>query len=105
MFTTGTLRELGKPLKRIVMKGLGSLCYVSTDVPAAALTFDDGPHPVYTPRVLDILERHQARATFFVVGESAKKYPDLVRRIGEAGHALGGHSWDHSSFLRLTSRE
>lgn len=105
MFKLNTIRVLGKPVKAAIMKGLGSLSHVVTQVPAAALTFDDGPHPQYTPVVLDILERHQARGTFFLVGEAAQKYPELVRRIGEAGHALGGHSWNHSSFPHLTSRE
>jgi peptidoglycan/xylan/chitin deacetylase (PgdA/CDA1 family) len=99
------MRVLGKPVKVAIMKGLGSLSHVMTQVPAAALTFDDGPHPQYTPGVLDILERHQARGTFFMVGEAAQEHPDLVRRIGEAGHAVGAHSWNHSSFPHLTSSE
>lgn len=99
------MRVLGRPVKLTILKGLGSLCHVVTKVPVAALTFDDGPHPQYTPRLLDILERHKARGTFFMVGEAAQNHLDLVQRIGEAGHALGVHSWDHSSFPHLTSRE
>jgi len=60
-----------------------------------ALTFDDGPHPIYTPQILDILNKYNARATFFVVGKHAEKYPDLVRRIISEGHALGIHGYRH----------
>lgn len=59
------------------------------------LTFDDGPDPVSTPRVLDVLRAHDAQATFFVIGERAAAHPELVRRILAEGHALGNHSWDH----------
>lgn len=61
-----------------------------------ALTFDDGPHPEYTPRVLDQLAAAQARATFFVVGECAERYPELIQRIVAEGHTLGNHTWSHS---------
>lgn len=59
------------------------------------LTFDDGPHPEFTPPVLDLLKAHGATATFFLIGERIDQYPDLVRRIVDEGHALGNHSWDH----------
>ena len=99
------IRVLGQPVKRAIRRMLGSLTSVVTNENVVALTFDDGPHPEYTPRVIEILARHQARATFFMVGQAAQRYPDLVRKIGEAGHAIGGHSWDHSSFRRLTGRQ
>ena len=84
---------------------IGTITHVSTVEPVAALTFDDGPHPEFTPRLLEILERYQARATFFVVGASAKRYPQLLRRIAEAGHAIGNHSWDHPSFPAISRHE
>ena len=59
------------------------------------LTFDDGPDPVGTPAVLDLLKRTGARATFFVIAKRLADHPDLVRRILDEGHALGNHSWDH----------
>ena len=99
------IRVLGQPVKQAIRRMLGSLTSVITKEKVVALTFDDGPHPEYTPRVIEILARHQARATFFMVGQAAQRYPDLVRKIGEAGHAIGGHSWDHSSFRRLTGRQ
>jgi peptidoglycan/xylan/chitin deacetylase (PgdA/CDA1 family) len=63
---------------------------------ALALTFDDGPHPEWTPATLDMLARSGARATFFLIGREAEKYPAIVRRIVAEGHALGGHSFDHT---------
>lgn len=62
---------------------------------AACLTYDDGPHPEYTPRLLDALRDAGAVATFFVVGEKAEKYPEIVRRIVAEGHTLGNHSYSH----------
>jgi peptidoglycan/xylan/chitin deacetylase (PgdA/CDA1 family) len=59
------------------------------DSPIAALTFDDGPHAEYTPAVLKVLACHGVRATFFVTGEKAKRFPDLVARIAEKGHVIG----------------
>lgn len=63
---------------------------------AVCLTFDDGPHPDHTPRLLDALRGERIPATFFVVGTRAEKHPDLVRRIVEEGHSLGGHSFHHT---------
>jgi peptidoglycan-N-acetylglucosamine deacetylase len=70
-----------------------------------ALTFDDGPHPRYTPELLDTLARHGVRATFFVVGRQADRYPDLVRRIAREGHDLANHSYLHADITLMPSRE
>ena len=69
-----------------------------------ALTFDDGPDPRWTPRVLDLLERHGAVATFCVVGDNAERHPDLVERILEAGHRLCHHTDDHDAALAARPR-
>jgi peptidoglycan/xylan/chitin deacetylase (PgdA/CDA1 family) len=63
--------------------------------PIVALTFDDGPDPVVTPRILELLAAHRVRATFFVVGERAARYPELIRRIARDGHAVGTHTQHH----------
>lgn len=68
---------------------------------ALYLTFDDGPHPVHTPRLLDLLASHGAKATFFVIGDRAENHPRLMHRIVEEGHALGNHSWSHPRFERM----
>ena len=67
-----------------------------------ALTFDDGPNPVTTPLVLDALERHQARATFFVMGNRVAGNEALLRRMYAAGHEVGSHSWSHPDFTTLS---
>lgn len=59
------------------------------------LTFDDGPDPEYTPRLLDLLASSGCSATFFLLGESARRYPELVRRIATEGHSLGNHTFSH----------
>src|ERR1700686_4686702 len=59
------------------------------------LTFDDGPHPDHTPRVLDALKCYGAKATFFVTGKNCVLYPDLIRRIVTEGHSIGHHSFSH----------
>jgi len=64
---------------------------VRTDLPLVALSFDDGPHPDFTPRVLDILQRYNAKATFFLIGERALRHPELVEQIKAAGHEVGNH--------------
>ncbi len=70
-----------------------------------ALTFDDGPHPVNTPKVLDILKQFNVKATFFVTGQNAERYPELVKRIVKEGHTLGNHSWDHKDLAKLSSAD
>ncbi len=60
-----------------------------------ALTFDDGPWPTYTAQVLDILKKNDVKATFFVVGQMLKIYPDLGKRIVREGHTIGNHTWNH----------
>ncbi len=68
---------------------------------AVALTFDDGPHPQYTPKLLAILQQQQIRATFFVIGKMAEHYPDLVRQENAAGHVVGNHTYHHVNLTRI----
>lgn len=68
---------------------------VQTGRPALALTFDDGPHPRHTPRLLDMLREHGAKATFFLIGQRVATWPELAARIVEEGHELGNHTWSH----------
>ena len=60
-----------------------------------ALTFDDGPNPEWTPRLLDILAKHDVKATFFMLGKFASVHSELVRRVAAEGHLIGDHSWSH----------
>ncbi|GLF92753.1 polysaccharide deacetylase family protein [Streptomyces yaizuensis] len=75
------------------------------DRPEIALTFDDGPDPVYTGQVLDILARYGVHATFFCVGLHVNALPDEVRRIVDAGHSLGNHTWSHPFLPDLTGHQ
>jgi len=69
-----------------------------------ALTFDDGPTPETTSKILALLASYNIKATFFLIGEKAEKYPQLVRDILTAGHTIGNHSWKHDSLLMLRSQ-
>ncbi len=81
----------------------------ASPVPATAgymaLTFDDGPYPPYTDRLLDVLKEKKARATFFLVAEQAQRHPELVKRALAEGHTVGLHAFRHRDFLKLTEEE
>jgi peptidoglycan/xylan/chitin deacetylase (PgdA/CDA1 family) len=64
------------------------------------LTFDDGPHPTITPRVLDLLNEYKAKATFFCIGKNVEAYPDIYRRIIDEGHRVGNHTYSHLNSKR-----
>ncbi|TDU73275.1 peptidoglycan/xylan/chitin deacetylase (PgdA/CDA1 family) [Prosthecobacter fusiformis] len=66
-----------------------------------AMTFDDGPHPSLTPKLLDILKARNIKCTFFVIGKQTKMYPNIIRRMIAEGHEIANHTWTHAS---LTSR-
>lgn len=68
---------------------------IHTDGPYIALTFDDGPSPANTPRLLEILAKRHIKATFFLIGQNAQQNPELVKRIVAEGHEIGNHSWSH----------
>ncbi len=74
---------------------------VRTEESVAALTFDDGPHPYFTPMLLDLLAQYGIKATFFMVGEAAVKHKDVVQQVLAQGHAIGNHSWSHPSFIEI----
>lgn len=65
-----------------------------------ALTFDDGPHPILTPKILDILKKYNIKATFFIVGENVINYPDVALRILNEGHEIGNHTNSHDAVTR-----
>lgn len=70
-----------------------------------AITFDDGPHPGYTLRLLEVLKSRNIKATFFLVGKQAEKYPALVRAIQRDGHEIGNHTFSHVDLTRLSFRD
>jgi peptidoglycan/xylan/chitin deacetylase (PgdA/CDA1 family) len=101
----GIKKVLNKIFYALARRLIGSITHVSTSEPLVALTFDDGPHPEFTPHILDTLEQHKALATFFMLGKNAKHHQDLVKKVGQAGHAIGNHSWDHLSFDLIPRRQ
>ena len=83
-------------VKPVSQKPLGKrVCHVPMKGKYVALTFDDGPHPSLTPKVLDILQRHGAKGTFFMLGQNADRYKSVVARAASEGHELGVHTWSH----------
>lgn len=70
-----------------------------------ALTFDDGPHPKHTPRLLDMLRRRNVKATFYVIGERAANHPSIVRRMVNEGHEIGNHTWTHRNLKTLSDSQ
>ncbi len=72
--------------------------------PRVALTFDDGPHPRYTPEILDILAQYEVPATFFTVGVNAETYPELILREVSEGHEIGNHTYNHYHVAKLSAQ-
>lgn len=77
----------------------------SRTINAVYLTFDDGPNPLITPWVLDLLAELDVKATFFCVGENVLKYPEIIERIKNEGHAVGNHSMDHKKGTEFSKAE
>jgi peptidoglycan/xylan/chitin deacetylase (PgdA/CDA1 family) len=76
---------------------------VALPVKYVALTFDDGPDPAYTPLILDVLAKYDAKATFFEVGQNVAKHPALTKRIHAAGHSVQNHTWTHADLRPLSA--
>lgn len=74
---------------------------VHVDQPVIAMTFDDGPSAVLTPRLLDILKQRNIRVTFFVLGQLVQEHPEIVRRAVAEGHEIANHSWDHKALSKM----
>ena len=75
---------------------------VHVDEPYIAMTFDDGPSAVLTPKLLDLLAAHHIKATFFVIGENVAEHPEIVARAAREGHEIGNHSWSHPNFAKMS---
>lgn len=71
----------------------------------AALTFDDGPNPTWTPKLLEGLRERNVKATFFVTGENAQNYPEIIRQMHESGHMIGNHTYHHVQLTQITGVE
>ncbi len=100
----GVFRLSNNALKRITFSTriqlLGkSIRQVKTKAKVVALTYDDGPNPPYTTWLLDVLEQHQVKATFFVIGKQVEQYPETVKLMLDRGHELGNHSYSHTKMV------
>ena len=80
-------------------------CKNSDNSKKIALTFDDGPHPRYTPQILEILEEYGVTATFFVIGVNAENYPESLRLIAESGCEIGNHTYSHTRIDKISAEE
>jgi peptidoglycan/xylan/chitin deacetylase (PgdA/CDA1 family) len=82
-----------------------SIFRINTTEKLVALTFDDGPSPTWTPKILDELKKANIRATFFMLGEHVAKYPEVARRVAQEGHEIGNHTYDHHVLLYYKPEE
>jgi len=73
-----------------------------TNGQAVYLTFDDGPHPEHTPRLLDVMAEHAVKGTFFLLGKEAEQHSRIVERIASEGHGIGNHTWSHLDLRKAT---
>ena len=103
---------MANPIKQLIRAGMAAtlprrrfMVSGPRSAGAVCLTFDDGPHPEHTPRILDVLREHGAKATFFMIGREVEKHPQVVRRVIDEGHAVGGHSFTHGDPTRTTARQ
>lgn len=78
---------------------------VPTAQRAVAITFDDGPNPVYTPQVLEIFSEARGKATFFMIGEQMGKYPEVVKQVADLGHEIGNHTFTHPKLSQLSIQD
>lgn len=76
-------------------KNIKAITQVKIDKKMVALTFDDGPNPLYTNQILDTLAKYHAKATFFVIGEHAKEFPEILKREAQEGHEIANHTYTH----------
>src|SRR6266496_5933973 len=75
---------------------------VHVDGPYIAMTFDDGPSAMLTPKLLDILAAHHIKATFFVLGEMVAEHPEILARAAQEGHEVASHSWSHPNLAKMS---
>lgn len=88
-----------------VNEDLSRIQSVNGEAKRVALTFDDGPHPIHTARLLMGLKARGIEASFFVLGENAEKYPELIKQMAEDGHLIGNHTWNHVQLNAISSKD
>lgn len=94
------------PFEAAVSKSARTISsFPNVPFPALALTFDDGPHPKYTPRLLEILDRYGVKATFFVIGRNVERYPELTQSIVSRGHQIANHTMTHPNLAKVKRKK
>lgn len=78
---------------------------IPTSQRVVAITFDDGPNPVYTPQVLEIFSEAKGKATFFMIGEQMRNHPDVVKQVCDQGHEIGNHTFTHPKLSELSLKD
>ncbi|MFJ5763330.1 polysaccharide deacetylase family protein [Neobacillus sp. NPDC093182] len=78
---------------------------IPTSQRAVAITFDDGPNPVYTPQVLKIFSEAKGKATFFMIGEQMRNHPEIVKQVFDQGHEIGNHTFTHPKLSQLSIQD
>lgn len=103
--TSGEIQKSRKILREITQFNLGNFPFlpkrVDPEKKLIAFSFDDGPSRKNTEKILKALDKNNARATFFMLGQNAKYYPDLVKKVEESGNEVAGHSWNHPLLTKL----
>lgn len=104
LFTVVTLgmtamSEKGKMSVTANMNGVSE--NIAVEAPKIALTFDDGPNPLYTEKLLDGLKKRNVKVTFFMLGENIEKNPEIVKRVAKEGHLIGNHSYKHEELSKM----
>lgn len=84
---------------QMILVRRGTIYRVNETKKIVALTFDDGPSPIWTPKILDELKKANVKATFFMLGEHVEKYPLVAKRVAQEGHEIGNHTYDHHTLI------
>lgn len=90
---------------KAVHRGLNEFYYKRNEEKKIALTFDDGPHPIYTKRILNILKKYGVSATFFIIGENVRYYGDVLKDVVNEGHELGNHTFSHQNIKNKSAED
>ncbi|MYL49636.1 polysaccharide deacetylase family protein [Halobacillus litoralis] len=107
---TDAFKEVPEELAEPILEGQGSDDHYKDfsldnhlhEGKEVALTFDDGPHPEVTRKILDVLDKYEAKASFFMIGKRVGYYPEVAREVSERGHEIGNHTWNHARLGRLS---
>lgn len=105
---TTDLDDIGQKREIVEAVAAGSYLAETEDIRETkkiALTFDDGPHPVYTEQMLDLLEKEQVPATFFLLGQNVEEYGEVVKEIADKGHLIGNHTYHHIQITTLPTEQ